>query len=243
MIGKRKILAIIPARGGSKGLPRKNVLDLEGKPLIAWSIAAASESQYIDRCIVSTDDQEIADIAKQWGADVPFMRPTEHARDESTTLDVALHTIEQLPDFDIVVILQPTSPLRSRHDIDHTIETLCALQAKSAASVYEPAKSPFWSYLTTSQGRLQPLLDPELACKRRQDLPRAFVLNGAVYAACIKWLKKTQRFVTEQTAAYMMPAERSLDIDTAYDLRLAAFQIHENRLQEQQDQNSSAAQA
>lgn len=243
MIGKKRILGVIPARGGSKGLARKNVLDLNGKPMIAWSIEAAGQSQYLDRCIVSTDDPEIAEVAKACNGDVPFIRPDEHARDESTTLDVALHAVRKLSGYDLVVILQPTSPLRTSDDIDKTIETLVALQAKSAASVCEPAKSPYWSYLTDDRGRLKTLLDPELACKRRQDLPRAYVLNGAVYAACIDWLKEKQRFVTDETAAYIMPAERSLDVDTAFDLKLVAFHLHENQLNEGQAESTLAANA
>lgn len=229
MIGKKRILAVIPARGGSKGLPRKNVLDLAGKPMIAWSIDAAAGSRYIDRCIVSTDDAEIAEVARRHAGDVPFMRPAEHARDESTTLDVALHAIDTLPGYDLVVILQPTSPLRTTADIDKTIETLCALQAPSSVSVYEPAKSPYWSYRTDERGRLVTLLDAELASKRRQELPRAYVLNGAVYVACIDWLREQGRFVTGDTVAHVMPAERSLDVDTAFDLKLVAFYLHESR--------------
>lgn len=239
MIGNERILAIIPARGGSKGLPRKNVLDLDGKPMIAWTLEAAAGSAFIDRCIVSTDDQEIAEVARQHGGDVPFMRPPKHARDESTTLDVALHAIEQLPDFDRVVILQPTSPLRTSEDIDQTIQAMITHQAPSAVSVYEPAKSPYWSYTTDRDARLHTLLDEALADKRRQDLPTAYVLNGAVYAARIDWLKQHQRFVGDDTVAHIMPAERSLDVDTAFDLKLVAFYLHESR----QADNALAAQA
>ena len=243
MIGKKKILAIIPARGGSKGLPRKNVLDLNGKPMIAWSIESAAQSHYIDRCIVSTDDAEIAETARAAGADVPFIRPDEFARDESTTLDVALHAIRELPGYDIVVILQPTSPLRTREDIDKSIEALCALQAPSAVSVYEPAKSPYWAYTTDRKGRMHPLVDPKLCNKRRQELPQTFVLNGAVYAACIKWLQEKRRFVTEETVAHIMPAERSLDVDTAFDLKLVAFYMQEHQLNTKQASRSLAANA
>lgn len=228
MIGKRRILAVIPARGGSKGLRRKNVLELNGKPLIAWTIEAASHSEYLDRCIVSTDDPEIARVARDKGGEVPFERPPELARDGSPTLDVALHAADKLPGYDILVILQPTSPLRTTGDIDKTIEAMCALQAPSAVSVFEPAKSPYWSYRTNERGRLLPLLDPELASKRRQELPFAYVLNGAVYAACIDWLRTERRLVTAETVAHIMPPERSLDIDTAFDFELAGFYLDHN---------------
>ena len=239
MIGRNKILAIIPARGGSKGLPRKNVLDLDGKPMIAWSIEAAAGSQFIDRCIVSTDDAEIAEVARRHGADVPFMRPDQYACDESTTLDVALHALDELPGHDLVVILQPTSPLRTAYDIDQTIEAIVARQAPSAVSVYEPAKSPYWAYRTDDDGRLIGLLDQELASKRRQELPAAYVLNGAVYVARVDWLRDKLRFVTDETVAHVMPAERSLDVDTAFDLKLVAFYLHEQR----QADNALAANA
>ena len=232
-----KVLAIIPARGGSKGLPRKNVLDLGGKPMIAWSIEAAAQSQHIDRCIVSTDDDEIAEVARSLGGDVPYIRPADIARDQSTTLDVALHAIEILDNYDTVVILQPTSPLRSAQDIDKTIEAMHKAKSQSAVSVCEPAKSPYWSYRTDEQGRLVSLIDPQLASKRRQDLPDAYVLNGAVYVAQVDWLKKNLAFVDKNTVAHVMPAERSLDIDTAFDLKLVAFYLHEAQ------QNSLAANA
>lgn len=239
MIGRNRILAIIPARGGSKGLPRKNVLDLDGKPMIAWSIQAAADSDFIDHCIVSTDDAEIASVAQEYGCDVPFIRPDEHARDESTTLDVALHALDELPGYDLVVILQPTSPLRTSYDIDQTIEAIVARQAPSAVSVYEPAKSPYWSYRTDDKGRLVSLLDKELASKRRQELPSTYVLNGAVYVARVDWLRENLRFVTDETVAHVMPAERSLDVDTAFDLKLVAFYLHESR----QASNTLAANA
>lgn len=227
MIGGLRVLAIIPARGGSKGLPRKNVLELGGKPLIAWSIEAGSASHYIDRCIVSTDDQEIAATARRFQGDIPFMRPAELAADNTTTLDVTRHALETLPGYDVVVILQPTSPLRITEDIDATIEKMVTLQASSCVSVVEPSKSPYWAYGTDEHHRLTSLIDPQLATRRRQELPDAYVLNGAVYAARTDWLLNEQAFVGENTVAHVMPAERSLDIDTAFDLKMVAFFLHE----------------
>lgn len=241
MIGKQKILALIPARGGSKLLPRKNVLELNQKPLIAWTIEAASRSGYLDRCIVSTDDPEIARVAKDWGGDVPFERPAELARDETPTLDVALHAVDTLPGYDILVILQPTSPLRTTGDIDETIEAMASLQAPSAVSVFEPAKSPYWAYRTDECGRLCPLLDQELATRRRQELPSAYLLNGAVYVARIDWLRKEQRFVSNETVPHIMPPERSLDVDTGFDLELAGFYLRHSREHTRQPGNPGAA--
>lgn len=243
MIGDQRILAIIPARGGSKGLPRKNVLNLAGKPMIAWSIEAARQSRYIDRCIVSTDDSEIAQVAREHGGDVPFIRPAEHAQDHSTTLDVALHAIDELPGCQLVVILQPTSPLRTSEDIDRTIEAMQAHRASSATSVCKPSKSPYWSYRTDAEDRLVSLIDPRLADRRRQELPEAYVLNGAVYVARIDWLRAHHRFVGGDTVAYEMPADRSLDVDTAFDLKLVAFYMQETSGAASQAEGALAANA
>lgn len=228
MILGLKILAVIPARGGSKGLPRKNVLPLAGKPMIAWSIEEAKGSRYIDHVMVSTDDNEIAAVSRQYGADVPFMRPEELAEDGSTTMDVALHAVEQLPEYDILVILQPTSPLRISEDIDQTLERLIDENATSSVSVTEPPKSPYWSYQLTENNRLNTLVDEQLASKRRQDLPNAYVLNGAVYAVCINEMKNSKSFVTADTVAHIMPPQRSLDIDTAFDFKLVEFYMQES---------------
>ena len=227
MIDGRKVLGLIPARGGSKGLPRKNVLPTAGKPLIAWTVEAALASKYLDRVILSSDDDEIIAAAEQAGCEVPFKRPAEFATDQATTLDVARHALPKLPGFDILVVLQPTSPLRSGADIDATLEQLIEHQASSAVSVTEPAKSPYWSYRMNEQGRLVTLLDPELAKKRRQDLPPAYVLNGAVYAARIDWLLEQGGFVGADTVAHVMPAERSLDVDTALDLKMVELCLKE----------------
>jgi len=227
MIEGLRVLGLIPARGGSKGLPRKNVLPLAGRPLIAWTVAAAQGSRYLDRVVLSSDDDEIMAAAGQAGCEVPFRRPADCATDQATTLDVARHAIGQLPGFDVLVVLQPTSPLRSAADIDATLERLAEHSAASAVSVTEPAKSPYWSYRMADDGRLQALLDGELAKKRRQDLPAAYVLNGAVYAARIDWLLAQGGFVGDDTVAHVMPAERSLDVDTALDLKLVELCLEE----------------
>lgn len=221
MIDGLKVLGFVPARGGSKGLPRKNILDLAGRPLIGWTLAAAKASNYLDRCIVSTDDEEIAQVARRLGGDVPFLRPAKLAGDSSETIDAIEHTVEQLPGYDILVILQPTSPLRSADDIDATLEKLQQHRAPACVSVMKPAKSPYWSYTIDQQQQLQALFDSELARRRRQDLPQSYALNGAVYAARTDWLLENRSCMGEGTVAHLMPAERSLDIDTAFDLQLA----------------------
>jgi len=225
LIDGLRVLAIVPARGGSKGLPRKNVLDLGGRPLLAWTLAAAQASRYLDRCVVSTDDEEIAAVARAHGGDVPFIRPAELATDAASAQDVLEHALRQLPGFGIVVILQPTSPLRSSNDIDGAIETLQEHHAPSCVSVVEPGKSPYWSYRVDENNRLTPLLDPAFSRMRRQDLPQTYVLNGAVYAAHTQWLLDNRGALGDGTVPYVMPAERSVDIDSAFDLELAALYL------------------
>ncbi|MCB1725303.1 MAG: acylneuraminate cytidylyltransferase family protein [Chromatiaceae bacterium] len=229
MIDGLSILAIVPARGGSKGLPRKNIRELAGKPLIAWTLDAARDSRYVDRCIVSTDDDEIAAVARAHGGDVPFLRPPELAGDDANTHDAIVHALSLLPAFDILVLLQPTSPLRGSEDIDGTLETLLRHRAPSCVSVVEPAKSPYWSYRVDAHQRLQPLLDPQYSRMRRQDLPHAFVLNGAVYAAHTAWLIDNGGALGDGTVPYVMPPERSVDIDTAFDFELAALYLRHHR--------------
>jgi N-acylneuraminate cytidylyltransferase len=221
LIDGLRVLGLIPARGGSKGLPRKNILELAGRPLIAWTLAAAKASAYLDRCIISTDDAEIAQVARRHGGDVPFLRPAELAGDAADTFGTVQHAVEQLPGYDILVLLQPTSPLRSADDIDATLERLQQHHAPACVSVVEPAKSPYWAYRIDPEHHLQPLIDPQYARMRRQDLPPSYLLNGAVYAARIDWLMAHRHWLGEQTVAHVMPAQRSLDIDSAFDLELA----------------------
>ncbi|MBF0557360.1 MAG: acylneuraminate cytidylyltransferase family protein [Nitrospirae bacterium] len=224
-----KIVAIIPARGGSKGLPRKNILPLLGKPLIAWTIEEAKKSKYLDRVVLSSEDAEIISVARQFGCDVPFVRPMELASDETPGVAPILHAIEALPEqYDMIVLLQPTSPLRLAADIDRSIELCIDRKAPACVSVTEPDISPFWMYTIGPAGNLQPLLKSE-ETYRRQDLPKVFASNGAVYVANCSWLLKTKTFVTDETIAYIMPRERSQDIDTELDLRFCEFLLRETR--------------
>lgn len=222
MIGGQRVLGLIPARGGSKGLPGKHLRALGDRPLIAWTICAALQSRYLDRVVVSSDDPQIRMEAERWGADVPFERPAELGTDEASSIDVALHALHELPGFDLLVLLQATSPLRTASDIDGALEQLDASRAPSCASVTEPDKSPFWHYSISAEGVLKPLLQPG-AVTRRQDLPRTVVLNGAIYVATVDSLLGGRRLVDAETVAYLMPKERSVDIDTALDLEIAAL--------------------
>lgn len=212
-----KVLAVIPARGGSKGIPRKNVKILGGKPLIAWTIEAALKAPGINRLIVSTEDEEIAAVAEQFGAEVPFKRPIAIAQDDTPGLDPVLHAIENSPGSDWVLLLQPTSPLRSVDDIEGIIKLCQEKGASSAVSVAEVSKHPFWMYQRSSDMRLQPLIPNRGEITRRQDLPSVYALNGALYLARIDWLIGNQGFIGPETLGYVMPVERSVDLDTPLD--------------------------
>ena len=221
------ILAIIPARGGSKGLPRKNIKPLLGKPLIAWTIEQAENSKYINKVIVSTDDEEIAKISKEFGAEVPFLRPEELARDDSPTIDAIMHAINWFEKreefFNIIVLLQPTSPLRTTNDIDKAIELfLNDKNALSLVSVKENEHPPFWSF-KIENNLINPLFGDEYLKKRRQELPKSYMPNGAIYISCVDVLKEYKSFYTPKTISYIMSSERSIDIDNEFDFSLVEF--------------------
>lgn len=223
MIENKKVLAVVPARGGSKGIPNKNIAPLHGKPLINWTIEAAQASQYIDRLILSSDDARICRVAESAGCEVPFVRRKELATDDAKSIDVVLDSLEKVPGFDLIVLLQPTSPLRSTSDIDGCLELLVDRSAHSAVTVAPAQEHPYLIYSMDAGGRLDPFIGAaQQASLRRQDLPGAYSLNGAVYVAEIEWLRKTRSFISGQPAGYVMPKLRSVDIDDQEDLELAA---------------------
>jgi CMP-N,N'-diacetyllegionaminic acid synthase len=225
LFNNKRILALIPARGGSKGLPRKNILPFLGKPLIAWTIEQALASTYLDRVIVSTDDDEIADISKSYGAEVPFIRPKELATDDAKAIDVFLHALNWLSmnndHFDLVMILQPTSPLRISDDIDASIKLFFSKEAQAVVSVCEADYHPYWSNILPKDGCMKDFIRPEILHKNRQELPTFYRLNGAIYLAYCDYLKNKKSFHGEKTYAYLMPVGRSIDIDTDVDFKLA----------------------
>lgn len=214
---KPKILAIIPARGGSKGVPRKNIRDLAGKPLIAWTIEEAKKSKYINRLILTSEDDEIIEIARKYGCEVPFKRPIELAQDDTPGIEPVLHAIKQCPGYDYVVLLQPTSPLRTVEDIDGCIETLLASGSHFCVSVTEPNQSPYWMY-TLKNDKMIPLMPQEKLVTRRQELAKCYALNGAVYVGKVSAILSEQSFFTEETTAFIMPKDKSFDIDTELDM-------------------------
>ena len=225
MIEGKSVLGIIPARGGSKGFPGKNIANLAGKPLIAYTIEAGKNSKYIDRLILSTEDEEIIKVARDFDCEVPFVRPAELAKDYTPGIDPVLHAIGAIGEkFDYVVLLQPTSPLRISEDIDKTIEK-CISGHPACVSVCEPDKSPYWMYSINEEDKMIPLLETKVF--RRQDLPKVYALNGAVYVADTEYLVQQKTFVTKDTAAYIMPKIRSIDIDNELDLKFCELIIKE----------------
>lgn len=217
MIAGLRVLGLIPARGGSKGLPGKNILRVEGRPLLAWSVDAALASHCVDRTVLSSEDEAIIATARECGCDVAYRRPAELATDTATSIEVVLHALDELPGHDLVVLLQPTSPLRTAADIDAACEMLVARQAPACVSVTAVEQSPYWMYRIDARQVLDPIVDSPAEAVRRQELPPVYVLNGAVYVARSEWLRRTRSFVTRDTLGYVMPAARSIDIDTAED--------------------------
>jgi len=223
MLKNKKILAIIPARGGSRRLPGKNIRKLLGKPLIVWTIEQAKKSKYIDKLIVSTDDKAIAEISKKYGAEV-IKRPKILAIDRAKTIDVIFHLLSVLKkekyDPEIIVLLQPTSPLRTVKDIDNAIELFLKNKCESVISIYESGHSPYWSF-KIGKKYLEPIFSRKYLKQMRQDLPRAYIPNGAIYISRPKVLLKYKSFYCKKILPYIMPAVRSIDIDNETDFKLA----------------------
>jgi len=218
VIKGKSILAVIPARGGSKGLPKKNILELAGKALIAWSIEAASKSRYIDRLIISTDSKKIADVAKQYNCEVPFMRPPELATDDANSDEVILHALDKLGDkYDIVMVLQPTSPLRESKDIDQALELMQKNNISAVVSVCSSKKPLHWHFTLESDGKLKQIYKDKIFYTNRQELPITYSPNGALYIAKTDYFRSKKTFYTSSTFAYLMPPERSVDIDNQID--------------------------
>ncbi len=227
LMNKNKtFLAIIPARGGSKRLPRKNVLELCGKPLIAWSIEAGLKSKYIDKLIVTSDDEDILSISEKYGSDI-IKRPEELSNDTATTFDALKHTIDNLEKYDYIVLLQPTSPLRNEKYLDEAIELLEQKNADAVISVCEMDHSPLWSNTLPEDGCMKSFLKEEVLNKRSQDLDKYFRLNGAIYVCKIdKFLENKGFFLKENIYAYKMDKKNSIDIDDEFDFLMTEYIIN-----------------
>lgn len=222
------MLAIIPARGGSKGIPRKNIKYLSGKPLIYHTIKAAKEAEYIDRIVVSTDDEEIARVALEYGAEVPFLRPEELATDKAKAIDNYIFTIDKLNEMksDVIkefIVLQPTSPLRTASDIDNAIKLFYENKADTVISVVKAEHPPTWYKIINDEGILQdyfPLTDNSL---NRQETAETYLPNGAIYIFNYEALIKNYGYYNSQTYPYIMKHENSVDIDTLLDFEFAEY--------------------
>jgi CMP-N,N'-diacetyllegionaminic acid synthase len=223
----KNILALITARGGSKGLPRKNIKLLSGKPLIALTIECARKSEYVDRVVVSTDDEQIAAISRKFHAETPFMRPKSLATSNAKSIDVVLHALDWLKKhgqrYDLLLLLQPTSPLRTPEDIDRAIELLFKKKAKAVVSVSETEHHPYWSNILPKNACMKGFIPRSIMNKVRQELPAFYRLNGAIFLVFSDHLKTHRNFYGKDTYAYIMPRERSVDIDTKIDFYLAEY--------------------
>lgn len=229
-----KVLGLITARGGSKGVPGKNWKLINGKPLIAWTVETALASESLDRLVVSTDSAEIAAAGEKAGAEVPFMRPSELAQDTSPHIDCVLHALDWLeseqgyaPDF--VCLLQPTSPLRLPEDIDGAVGmALSLVRERGASAVISVTDCPHHPYLARrrdGEGRLLPFVEHDIAYQRRQDLPEALAANGAVYVNSVSSLRHDRTFYPIESYGYYMPQERSMEIDTLWEFYLVEYAL------------------
>lgn len=227
MIENKKILAIIPARGGSKGIPRKNVKAISGKPMIQYTIEAAKECPYIDKVVVSTEDVEIADISMRAGAIVPFSRPEELATDEAKTIDVVMHAVEfyerKAERFDIIVLLQPTSPLRNAEDITKALEYFMRNEQHSLVTVSEVSESPILMRNFNKENKLEKILEED-SDVRRQDMKKFYRINGAIYINKASELNANTSF-NDNEMGFVLTREHGIDVDEPQDLVVAEYYL------------------
>lgn len=224
VINGETVLAIVPARGGSKRLPRKNVLHLHGKPLIVWTIEAGLKSKYIDKVVVSSEDSEVLEIARNSNAET-IERPIALASDDVSSFDVVEHALNSIQTgVDILVLLQPTSPLRTEMHIDQALSLMMNRKANAIVSVSAAEHPPLWSNTLPDDDNMESFLNNSVANARSQDLPNFFRVNGALYICRTKFLLAEQSFFLKTNIlAYRMSRDTSIDIDHAIDLKLAGL--------------------
>lgn len=233
MGGFRLVIAIIPARCGSKGLPGKNIKKMNNKPLIWYTINVAKKSKFIDKIIVSTDDNEIAKIAKSYEVEVPFMRPKKLAKDDSLAIDNYIYTIDRLNkefnySIDEFIVLQPTSPLRTSLDIENAVQIFEEKKADSVISVSEAIHPPIWAKRIDKKGILRNYFDIKIENKNRQEIEKVYMPNGAVFVFKFSLLRKKYSYYSDKTYPYIMPLERSIDIDSKLDFEFAEYLMKKN---------------
>lgn len=225
MYKKKRILGVIPARGGSKGLPGKNIRTLNGKPLIAWTIDVAKKSKYLDLVMVSTDDTKIAKVAKKYGAKVPFMRPKELSSDTAKSIDVMLHALDYYKDkgdeYDYLIMLEPTSPLREATDIDASIKALIDNKSGAVSIVgvsRVEAAHPVFDVTITGKGFIKPYAGDFSKAVRRQDISELYFFEGTVYVSKAPELYRRRSFYHDRTLPYIVPRWKSLEVDDILDM-------------------------
>ncbi|MFK8046290.1 MAG: acylneuraminate cytidylyltransferase family protein [Crocinitomicaceae bacterium] len=227
------VLGLIPARGGSKGLPGKNIRLLNGKPLIAYSIDSALTSQKVSHVVVSTDDKKIADISKKQGAKVPFLRPVNIASDTASSRDVIIHALKHYKqtgiEFDYIVLLQPTSPFRKEGDIDKAIDLAIETSADLVVSAFETDSNPYYVLFEEDEnGHLKNSKTGNFT--RRQDCPKVYELNGSIYVFKTKALLQSEGLKFEKTLKFLMDRNYSVDIDSIEDFEYAEYLLHKNKV-------------
>lgn len=224
-------LAIIPARSGSKGLPDKNIKNLQGKPLIAYTIEAAIASEQFDEVMVSTDSKEYAAIAMEYGATVPFLRSADNAGDTSSSWDVVKEVLNnyraQGKSFKQVALLQPTSPLRTKEDIINGFNTKAEKDANFVVSVCEVEHSPLWSNTLPKDQSMKDFIDPKIMALPRQQIPTYYRLNGAMYLVDVEHLLNNNNLYGDRSYAFIMDRKNSVDIDEAFDFKFAELLLNE----------------
>lgn len=220
-----KIIALIPARSGSKGIPKKNIKNLNGKPLISYTIEAAKKAKHLNKedIICSTDSKEIAEIANQYGARTPFLRPEKYATDEATSISVAVHALNWMKqnenkNYDYLMLLQPTSPLRKAVHIDEAIEKMKVYKTSSVVSVNKPDDMPYNMKKLNKEGELIDLIENDYT--RRQDMPEIFATNGAIYLTKTDVILKEKSFFGDHSIPYIMNRKYSIDIDEMFDFKI-----------------------
>ena len=229
------MIAIIPARGGSKGVPKKNIKLIDGKPLIYYTIKAAKESKAVSRIIVSTDCLEIASVAKELGAEVPFLRPEYLATDTSKAIDAYLYTIEKINNdehrnINEFMVLLPTSPLRTSEDIDLAVKIFKDKNADTVISVVEATHPPTWYKKISDNGVLVDFFEGAENSLNRQEAQKTYLPNGAIYIFNYNKLKENNSYYNDKTFPYIMSDENSIDIDTRLDFKLAEMIIRGHNL-------------
>lgn len=230
---KHSFLAIIPARAGSKGIKDKNIIDLNGKPLISYSIESALKSKYITKVVVSTDGEHIARVAEEYGAEVPFLRPAYLASDTSKTIDCIIHCLDELEKygekFDYIVVLQPTQPLRQGWHIDEAIELIIEKEEEALVSVSKVKDHPILMRSIDDKGYAKNLLQ-ECSTKRRQDFPDFYKVNGAIYINKINDNLNKDTSLNDNNLVYIMDSKYDVDIDELLDLHIAELVMNKKLL-------------